>query len=162
MVFRGKYFIQRLLQNLAVLQAVSWDFFASIVNPQVHDAGVVLEFSHLLTDPTAAFGVFYPETADRFIRIRQCQVPALRVGERGAVKIQLQSVFFRPLHPTGEMLGLNFVAVHHFALEVPINGMKIETMLAWNEACDFDCVGSHFINRAGTSGIIASHLDASG
>ena len=68
--------VERLFQYLTIFETAGGNFFTAVVNPQVHNTGIVLVFAHLLADPAAAFRMFDPEIADRIVGIRQRQVAA--------------------------------------------------------------------------------------
>ena len=130
------------------------------MNPKVHDTGIILIFTHLLANPAATLRMFDPEITDRVVRIRQRQVATLRMRERSAVEIQFHPVFFRPLHPAFKMSRFHFIAIDLLALEVTIYFMQVQAMFTSDQRSRFQDIGTNFVDRSGTSRIVARHLDS--
>ena len=57
------------------------------------------------------------------------------------------------------MAGLHLVAIHLLALEISINLMEVQTMVACDERLHELDVLAHLVNVAGTARIVASGLD---
>ncbi len=160
LILRCKNLVERLFQYLTVFETAGGNFLAAVMNPEVHDTGIILVFTHLFADPAAAFRMFDPEIADRIVGIRQRQIAALRMRERSAVEIQLHPVLFRPLHPALKMSRFHFVTVNLPALEIAIYFMQVQTVFTGDQRSRFQDIGTNFVDRAGTSRIVARHLDS--
>jgi len=160
LIFSCKNLVERLFQYLTIFETAGGNFFTAVVNPQVHNTGIVLVFAHLLADPAAAFRMFDPEIADRIVGIRQRQVAALRMRKRSAVEIQFHPVLFRPLHPALKMSRFHFVTVDLLALEVAIYFMQVQAVFTGDQRSCFQDIGPHFVDRAGTSRVVTRHLDS--
>ena len=102
-----------------------------------------------------------PEIADRLLRVGEGEaVGRLGVGEAGGVEIHAHAVGFRPVDPTLEMLGLDFVAIDFFAAELAVEGVEVQAVLAGNEGERLVEVGAEFVRGAGLAGVVAGHRDA--
>ena len=63
--------IQRLLEEVAVHSMVDAHILASVMHPEVHDAGVALCLTHRIGNVTTTFRVLNPEVADALVGICQ-------------------------------------------------------------------------------------------
>ena len=103
-----------------------------------------------------------PEITDGFVGIGETEVSALGVGERGGVEVVLDTVLLAPLNPALEIFGRNLVAVNELALEVAVDFVEIEAVLAGNERHGIENVVTQFIYVAGFAGIVAVDLYSAG
>ena len=55
--------------------------------PKVHHARIVLGFAHLIADPATTLRMLDPEVTDILAGVRQGQISAFRVRERGTVEV---------------------------------------------------------------------------
>jgi len=123
--------------------------------------GVALCASHGVGDAPAALGVLNPELADGGVGVAQGEFSALGVGEAGAVEVELQALFLGPLNPALEVLDFHLVAVNELASEVAIDLVEVQAVVAGEQALGEADVGSHFLDVAGASGVVARCLYAS-
>ena len=72
-VLGGEYLVERLLQQLAILQAVDRLVLRAVVYPDVENRRIALTAAHLLGNRAATFGVLDPELADAFVGIGQSE-----------------------------------------------------------------------------------------
>ena len=75
-IFHRENLIQRLFEQFPVFEPVNGHFLATVVYPEVHDAGVALIFSHRFADLTASFRMFDPEIANAFVGVGESQISA--------------------------------------------------------------------------------------
>jgi hypothetical protein len=102
-----------------------------------------------------------PEIADGLFRVREGEaVGRLGVGEAGRVEIHAHAHRFRPVDPSGEMFGADFVAIDFFAAEFAVEGVEVEAVFAGDEGERHFEVGAEFVRGAGLAGVVAGHGDA--
>jgi hypothetical protein len=75
-------------------------------------------------------------------------------------KEAVQAAGLGPIHPGGEMLRLDGVAVHEFAGEVAVDGVEIQAMAAGQKLVDEIEVAAKLVEGAGLAGVVAGGLDA--
>ena len=154
--------VQGLGEDLAVALALHGLVLGTVVDPDVHDAGVALGLAHRVRDAAAALGVLDPEFADGGIGIGEGQVAALGMAEGGGVEVQLHVVLLGPLDPALEVIDGDLVAVHELAAEVAVDLVEVQAVVARDEALrEFD-VGPDLVDVAGAARIVAGGLDAAG
>ena len=157
----AKDLVERLFQQLSVFAVSDADVLATVVNPEVHDAGVALCFSHSIGDATATAGVFNPEIPDIVVGICQGEVSAFGMRERGAVEVERHVVFAAPFHPRSKVRLVNLVAVNHTTAEVGIDLVQTQPVLSGDEALGLHDVGSQLVDVPGLSRVVSRALDAS-
>ena len=156
----GKNLVERVLQQFAVEVVVDADVLATVVYPEVHDAGVVLRTAHSVGNVAATACVLNPEVAYALVGVGKAEVAALGVREGGAVEVELRVVLPAPLHPALEVLGGDFVAIHDLAAEVAVDFVEVQAMGAGDEALGLEDVGTQFVDVARLARIVACGLDA--
>ena len=161
-VFRGEYPVEGLFEQLTVLHTVDGDVLTAVVHPKVHDARIVLTFSHLLGNGPATFGVLHPEVADALVGIGQRQVAALGVREGGGVEVELHAVLGSPLHPALEVARFHLVAVDKLPAEVAVYLVQAQAVLAGYVRRGLQDVLAQLVYVAGLAGIVARGLYAAG
>ena len=72
-----KNVIEAFFQNFAVAITLYGIILASVMNPDIHNTGVVLILTHGIGYAATAFGMFNPEVANSLVGIRKCEVTAL-------------------------------------------------------------------------------------
>ena len=102
-----------------------------------------------------------PEITDALVRIRQCQVAALGVGETGGIEVELHVVLLGPVNPALEMLYLYLVSVNELIAEVTIDFMEVQTVITSDERLYKLDVFTYLIYITGTTRIITCGLDSS-
>ena len=127
-------FVERLFQGIAVQGMVYAHVLAAVVNPQIHDTGVVLCFAHGVGNVAATLGVLHPELADRLVWVGQREVAALGVRERRGVEVEQSVVLLCPVNPALEMLYADLIAVNNLTLEVAVNLMKVQAVCSGDQA----------------------------
>ena len=154
--------VERLFQQLTIIEPVDGRIFGTVVNPKIHDTRIVLIFSHLVGDPPATTSMFYPKFTNRIVGIGKCKHAAFRVGKRSGIKIELQSVLFGPLHPTGKVIGSNLVTIDLLTAEIAIHLVQIDAMRTGQQRFHFKQIGTHFVDIASFTGIISRSLYSAG
>ncbi len=160
-IFLHENLIKRLLEQLAVHKMVDTLILATIVNPNVQDTGIVLSFTHSISDETATLCVLYPEFADSLVRIGQSKIAALGVRERRTVEVKLGVVLSSPFDPVLEMLRSNLVPVYELSLEVTVDLVQIQSVSTGNKTLGLENVRAELLNVAGLTRIIACRLNSS-
>ena len=129
------------------------------MDPDVHDARIILGLSHCVGYAAAALGVLDPELTDGRIRIRETKVTALGMAERGGVEIKLEIVLLSPLDPALELLYAHLVAVDELSSKVTIDLMEVYTVITGKQGLHKLKVSADLIDVAGTTRIVACGLD---
>ena len=122
---------------------------------------VVLGLTHRISNTTTTFGMLNPEITDALVRIRQCQVATLGMGETGGVEIELHVVLLGPVNPALEMFHLYLVAINELIAEVTIDLMEVQTVITSDECLYKLDVFTYLIYITGTTWIITCGLDTS-
>ena len=128
--------------------------------PQVHDTGIVLSLTHCVGNVTAALGVLHPELADRLVGVGQREAAALGVRERRRVEVEQGVVLLCPVNPALEIFDGHLVTVNHLALEIAVDFVQIQTVVARDKALGLQDVRTQFVNVAGRTGEVAGTLYA--
>ena len=156
----GKEFIQRFSKSFSRACTIHRHVLIPIGHPDICHAGAAQCAAHLLANPTADYSVLDPELADAFVRAGEGE-PVLSHGvrEEGAIEVQTGHMALGPLDPTRELLHCEFVALYFLAAGLGIDRMKVQAMLAGNEAQRFFEIHSQLIGGAGLAGIIPRCLN---
>ena len=143
--------VQGLGEDLAVALALHGLVLGTVMDPDVHDAGVALGLAHGIGNAAATFGVLNPEITDALVGIGKCKVTTLRMREGCGVEVQLHVVLLRPLDPTLEIIDGDLVAVHELAAEVAVDLVEVQAVVARDEALRELDVGPDLVSRVSTA-----------
>jgi len=107
--------------------------------------------------------MFDPKFANAFIGVGEGEaVGGEGMGEAGGIEIEAEAVFLCPRDPVGKMFRLDFIAIHFFAAEFAVEGVKVQAVLAGDQRVGLLQVGAQLLGRAGFAGIIAGGNEAAG
>jgi hypothetical protein len=81
------------------------------------------------------------------------------VGEVGRVEIETDATGLGPAEPAGEMLRLEFVAIHVLVAGLGVEGVEVEALFAGEELQHLIEIGAHLVAVAGAAGIAAGRHD---
>ena len=73
----GEYLVERVFQIMPIQEVVDTLVLATVVYPEVHDAGVALCLTNRISDVTTTTGMFNPEVADAIVGIGETEIAAL-------------------------------------------------------------------------------------
>jgi len=119
----GDHLIQRAQQTLTRRQPIHGEIFHAVRHPDIHHRRRAELLAKVSRYATARLAVIDPELADRLVGVRQGEsVGAQRMRKAARVKIEPQLLLLRPLHPAGEVLRLDGVAIHR-RLALQIDGV---------------------------------------
>ena len=160
-VIHGQNLVQGILKPGPGAHAVSRNILEAVGNPDIHGAGTSQLLGKVLGNAHTSLAVVNPEFSDFRVLTGQGGILSLWMGEHGWVKIQSQSSLPGKLHPLCKMLWLQCVAVRFFPIrENGVAGMKIDSVLARNQAQRLVNIRHKLPGIPGLSRIVARCLDA--
>ena len=99
-----------------------------------------------------------PEFTNGIIVVRKGEaVLGEGMGEEGRIEVEAKSLFLRPVDPALEMGHLELVPVHHFAIELAVTGVEIQSVFAGEERVNLFEILPQFVRSAGATRIVARH-----
>ncbi len=87
-VVLGENLVQTFRQQFAVAFALDGQILAAIMDPDVHDARILLGLPHCIGDASAALCVFDPEIANALVRIGKREIAGFRMRERSGIEVE--------------------------------------------------------------------------
>ena len=161
--FLLQHFIESLGEAKAGTHSVDRDVLVAVGDPDIGDARRSEFAAEALADSARHAAMVDPEPAHGVVGARQGEAAVgHRVREAGRIEIDASTRGLGPIGPAREMLGSQLVALDFAALGFGVDGVKVQTVRAGNQAVGHVQVLAQLVGRfvVKSSGLSNTTIDA--